>query len=491
MLISWVVAFTLAPQPLVSEEAKPSRLTLEQIFGDEAFEIKRFESARWLADGSGYTVLEPSPDFEEAQDIVRYDPATGERTVLVPATSLVPAEGKEPLSIKEYQWSDDGEQLLIFSNTEKVWRRHTRGDYWLLEIGSGTLRQLGGTAEESSMMFAKLSPDGTRVAWVDFNDKDLFIQDLETLAVTRLTNDEGKHIINGTSDWVYEEEFGLRDGFRWSPDGQHIAYWQFDSEGVGVFNLINSTDTLYPELIPIAYPKVGTTNSACRVGVVPAAGDDTTWFEPEGDPRNHYIPKMGWTESPDEIWLIQLNRLQNTARLMLGNLANGSLRTVMTDRDAAWIDMRNGDPEWTEDGRYFSWISERDGWRHLYLVSRDGKEQRLITVGDYDITEAVYVDETGGWAYVMASPDDPTGRSLFRAPLSGSGTLERVTPVGPAGTHSYQISEDGRWAFHTSGARGQHRGPGGIRGHLYSAHRDFPGCHRRRRRNRRLDDETA
>jgi dipeptidyl-peptidase-4 len=453
MLILSILAMVLASPPLASEEADPSKLTLERIFGEEAVGTERFGPAPWLADGSGYTILEPSTDFEEARDIVRYDLATGERAVLVPAGSLVPVEGEDPLSIKDYQWSDDGEQLLIFTNTKKVWRRNTRGDYWLLDVGDGGLRQLGGDAEESTMMFAKLSPDGTRVVWVDFSDKDLFVQDLETLAVTRLTNDPGEHIINGTSDWVYEEEFGLRDGFRWSPDSRHIAYWQFDSEGVEIFHLINNTDTLYPELTPIPYPKVGTTNSACRVGVIPAGGGDTTWFEPEGDPRNHYIPKMNWAESPDEIWLIQLNRLQNTARVMLGEVETGALRTVFTDTDAAWIDMRNGDPEWTEDGRYFSWLSERDGWRHLYLVSRDGKEQRLITTGDYDITEAVHVDEAGDWAYVMASPDDPTSRSLFRASLSGSGTLERVTPAGPAGTHSYRVSDDGQWAFHTFSSR--------------------------------------
>ena len=150
-----------------------------------------------------------------------------------------------------------------------------------------------------------------------------------------------------------------------------------------VFYLINNTDSLYPELTPIPYPKVGTTNSACRVGVIPAGGGKTTWFEPEGDPRNHYIPKMGWAESPAEIWLIQLNRLQNTAKVMLGAVESGTLRTVFTDQDEAWIDMRYGDPEWTEDGRYFSWLSERDGWRHLYLVSRDGKELRLVTTGDW------------------------------------------------------------------------------------------------------------
>ncbi|MCW8984468.1 MAG: DPP IV N-terminal domain-containing protein, partial [Thermoanaerobaculales bacterium] len=453
-LLLWICVIALAPSLLASEETDPSRLTLERIFEEEEFEVEAFGPARWLKDGSGYTTLEASEEGEEAKEIVRYDPATGERTIVVPVTSLVPAGGEEPLSIEDYLWSEDGRRLLIFTNTEKVWRRNTRGDYWLLDIGSGKLRQLGGEAKESSMMFAKLSPDGTKVAWVDFEQKDIYVQNLESLAVARLTDDQGEYIINGTSDWVYEEEFGLRDGFRWSPDGHHIAYWQFDSEGVETFNLINNTDTLYPELTPVPYPKVGTTNSACRVGVIPAGGGDTTWFEPEGDPRQHYIPKMGWAESSNEIWLIQLNRLQNTARMMLGSVDTGTLRTVFIDRDEAWVDMRHDDPLWIEDGNCFTWLSERDGWRHLYLVSRSGEKTRLVTAGDYDVTELVKIDSSDTWAYVMASPDDTTSRYLYRTRIDGTGELERVTP-GPAGTHSYQVSEDGRWAIHTFSSREQ------------------------------------
>ncbi len=436
-----------------AETAEASKLTLERIFEDSEFEARRFGPARWLEDGSGYTTLEGAEGFEDAKEIVRYSPETGERFVLVSAASLSPSKGAEPLTIEDYQWSDDSSSVLIFTNTERVWRHNTRGDYWLLERESGRLRKLGGEAEESTMMFAKLSPDGTRVAWVDFIEKDLYVQDLASLEVTRLTADEDEHIINGTSDWVSEEEFDLRDGFRWSPDGRHIAFWQFDSEGVGTFNLINNTDSTYPKLTPLPYPKVGTTNSACRVGVIPSAGGDTTWFEPEGDSRHHYIPKMGWVEGSGEIWFIRMNRLQNEAEVMIGAIERGELRSVFADRDQAWIDMRYGDPEWIDDGRWFTWVSEKDGWRHLYLVSRDGREERLVTVGDYDITEVAHVDEASGWAYVMASPDDPTSRYLFRVSLSGDGALERVTPDGRDGTHSYQISDDGNWAIHSFSSR--------------------------------------
>jgi dipeptidyl-peptidase-4 len=452
-VISWLLVVALVSSSLAFEEIDAARLTLERIFEEEAFRPEEFGPVRWLEDGSGYTTLEASEETEDTKEIVRYEPATGKRSVLVPATSLVPAEDEAPLAIEDYTWSKDGRRLLIFTNTKKVWRRHTRGDYWLLDIGSGALRQLGGEVEESSMMFAKLSPDGTRVAWVDFNQKDLYVQDLGDLTVTRLTDDKGEYIINGTSDWVYEEEFDLRDGFRWSPDGKYLAFWQFDSEGVETFHLINNTDTLYPQLTPIAYPKVGTTNSACRVGVIPVGGGHTTWFEPEGDPRNHYIPKMGWVEGTNEIWLIQLNRLQNTSRVMLGNVDTGALRTVFIDSDKAWVDMRHDDPRWIDNGNRFTWLSERGGWRHLYLVSGLGNTRRIIvTSGDYDVIELVHVDEANGWAYVMASPDDPTSRYLYRTRLDGTEELERVTP-GPMGTHSYQISDDGRWAIHTHSSR--------------------------------------
>ncbi len=450
--ISLILVFAVHAAVAAEEPPDPSQLTLERIFGEEEFEVETFGPARWLEDGSGYTTLESSEEIEEAKEIVRYDPSTGRRSVLVPATSLVPAEGEEPLEIDDYLWSEDGRRLLIFTNTKKVWRRNTRGDYWLLDIGSAKLQQLGGETGESSMMFAKLSPDGRKVAWVDFDQKDLFVQDLESLEVRQLTNDPGEYIINGTSDWVYEEEFDLRDGFRWSPDSRHIAYWQFDSEGVGTFNLINNTDTLYPALTPIPYPKVGTTNSACRVGVIPASGGETIWFEPEGDPRQNYIPKMGWAESSGEIWLIRLNRLQNAAGVMLGDIESGELSSVFADRDDAWVDLHN-DPQWIDDGRFFTWLSERDGWRHLYLVSRSGEEVRLVTTGEYDVTKVVHVDVGGGWAYFMASPEDPTCRFLYRTTLDAKEVLERVTPSGPAGSHSYQVSEDGRWAIHTFSSR--------------------------------------
>ncbi len=283
----------------------------------------------------------------------------------------MPDEGADPLTINDYQWSDDGTRLLVFTNTKKVWRRNTRGDYWLLHLKNGTLqkarRRHRRVHHDVRQVLARRQPGGVG----ELRRQGPLRPGPRNPRGDPADPDEAEHVINGTTDWVYEEEFHLRDGFRWSPDGRHIAYWQFDSAGVGTFYLINNTDSVYPELTrPIPYPKVGTTNSACRVGVVPAGGGDTTWFEPEGDPRITTSPRWVGRRAPGDL-AIQLNRLQNTARMMLGDISDGALKTVFTDRDDAWVDLHD-DPQWLEDGRFFTWLSERDGWRHLYLVARDG-----------------------------------------------------------------------------------------------------------------------
>jgi len=437
---------TFSVSLLAEEKIDSSFLTLERIFTSKEFESEKFGPARWLENESGYTTLECSKTKAGGQDIVRYDPVTGRREILVPSTRLIPPGESIPLKIDNYEWSPDRELLLIFTNTKRVWRENTRGDYWILDLKSWKQRKLGGDAEPSTLMFAKFSPDGGSVGYVHKNN--IFVEDLGDYRITQLTTDGSSTIINGTFDWVYEEEFFLRDGFRWSPDGKSIAYWQLDTEGVRDFYLINNTDSLYPRIIPIQYPKVGETNSACRVGVVSANGGETRWFKVSGDPRNHYIARMDWAENSEEIVFQRLNRLQNTNKVMLGDAHTGRVWTILTERDDAWIEVGN-DLHWLDDGKHFTWVSERDGWGHVYLVSRSGKEVRLITPGEFDVIRVQSIDEKGGWLYYIASPDNPTQRYLYRVRLNGSGKSERLTPLNQSGTHSYQISPNSKWAFHT------------------------------------------
>src|ERR1700728_106624 len=201
--------------------------TLDRMFNRHEFDAKQFGPARWIENGAAYTTLEPSPDFPQTsdeedapQDIVRYETATGQRRILVQASELVSSSGAKPLSIENYAWSDDAKRLLVYTNSKKVWRRNTRGDYWVLDLATRKLLKLGGDAPESSLMFAKFAPAGTSGAFVRANN--IYVEDLATQKIRALTTSGSAALINGTSDWVNEEELGIRDGFRWSPDGKSI-----------------------------------------------------------------------------------------------------------------------------------------------------------------------------------------------------------------------------------------------------------------------------
>ncbi len=420
--------------------------TIERIYGTADFTPAAFSQTEWFDGGRRFVALEPSDDGQ-GRDLVSFDTATGAREVLVPAAALVPPGASEPLTIASYAWSADRARLLVFTNTRRVWRQNTRGDYWVLDRAAGTLSKLGGSAPEASLMFAKFSPDGSRVGWV--RDGNLYVEDLESGAITPVTTDGGGDLINGTSDWVNEEEFGIRDGFRWSPDGRFIAYWRFDTSGVGRFTLINNTDTLYPEITVFPYPKVGTVNSAVSVHVADLAAGRSRRVATPGDPRNTYIPRMEWADA-DTLMLQHMNRLQNVTSVLLARPSDGSVTRVFEDRSSAWLDaVDDEDVAWLSGGGEFTWVSEKDGWRHVYAIARDGSRERLLTRFDGDAMGINAIDTRGGRLYFTASPGNATERYLYMSRLDGDGSVIRVTPAAEPGTHSYDISPDGRWAIHT------------------------------------------
>jgi dipeptidyl-peptidase-4 len=440
----------LGPEIRCQEKADLSILTLERIFDSREFAPARFGPARWMKDGESYTTVEESASVKGGKDIVLYAAGTGQREILVPAEKLIPPGETARLSLDNYEWSVDGKFLLVFTNTRRVWRQNTRGDYWVVDLAAGELKKLGAGLEPQSLMFAKFSPQGDRVAYVSNNN--IYVEPLSGGAVSPLTRDGSETLINGTFDWVYEEELNLRDGFRWSPDGVSIAFWQLDSSAVREFSMINNTDGLYPRVIAFRYPKVGEANSAGRVGVVSSSGGGVMWLAVPGDPADNYIARMDWARNSREIMIQHLNRLQNTNDVLIGDAATGEVRTVFTDRDDCWVEVCDG-VHWLDKGRGFTWLSERDGWNHAYRVSREG-DVRIITPGEFDVLSVEAVDEKGGWLYYIASPDNPTRRYLWRARLDGRGNPERLTPAAETGTHAYDISPNAQWAFHTFSAFG-------------------------------------
>jgi dipeptidyl-peptidase-4 len=402
------------------------------------------QQLNWLKEGNAFLQ-------QEKGEIVQVSLPDLQKKTIVSKTMLMPDGQKEPLLVKGYAFSKDQSKVLIFTNTKRVWREETRGDYWVLDMVSKKLTQIGKARPESTLMFAKFSPDGTQVGYV--SERNIYVENLASGKVKLLTSTNGTlKLINGTFDWVYEEEFFCRDGFRWSADSKSIAYWQIDANKIRDYYMINTTDSIYPTIIPVEYPKVGERPSPYKIGVVSIAKGKTTWMKIPGDPGNTYVPRMEWA-SNNELIIQYLNRKQNESSIMICDAKSGQTNTIHYEKSGSWIDLANGSMTdywtWLNGDFNFLWQSEKDGWNHLYQLNRKGENEILITKGNYDVIDIVRVDDKNGFIYFYASPDNATQKYLYRVKINENATAERLTPANQVGTHGYQISPDGKYALHT------------------------------------------
>lgn len=403
---------------------------------------------KWTREGGAFYKV-------NSGSIVRVDLPESRETVIVSADQLRPVGYGRPLVIRNFTFSDDGRKVLIFTNAKRVWRYDTRGDYWVLDRMTRQLTQVGKGRPESSLLFAKFSPDASKVAYC--SQHNLYVEDLATGIGKCLTSTNNTpKLINGGFDWVYEEELECRDGFRWSPDGRHLAYWQIDANRIKDYLMLNTTDSTYPFVVPVEYPVAGEAPSPYRIGVVDVASGDNRWMDIPGDPAQSYLPRMEWAANSTELILQQLNRKQNESKLLLGDIATGRTTEIYDEKDSAYIECKGywqdgviAGWDWINGGREFLWVTEKDGWRHIYRVSRDGRKETLLTRGDFDVMRVSLIDEKNNQLYFIASPGNATQKYLYRIRLDGKGRPERVTPAGEPGTHQYDLSPDGRFALHT------------------------------------------
>lgn len=407
------------------------------------------QGLRWAPEGNAYYRV-------EGGEINRYSLPANTKTTFVSRAELTPT-GAQALRVRNYAFSKDQSKLLIFTNTQRVWRLDTRGDYWVLDLKTKALTQIGKSRPASSLMFAKLSPDGTKAAYV--SEQNVYVEDLSSGQVKAITTDGNRKLINGTFDWAYEEEFACRDGFQWSPDSKQLSFWQLDARQIRDFYMINNTDSVYSKIIPVAYPTAGQTPSPARIGVADVTSGKITWLALPGDAKQHYLPRMEWN-SASEILVQQLNRKQNESKIFSCHPQTGVATQVYVETDAAWIDLYTPWENvyaldfrhyfrWLNGGKEFLWMSEKDGWRHAYRISKDGTKQTLITVGDYDVMDIRLVDEKNNLLYFLASPQNATQKYLYKIKLDGKGKAELVTPSALAGTHDYSISPTGTFASHS------------------------------------------
>lgn len=420
-------SWTQIPQELQS--------TLRAIFDRGEFNARFFRGV-WLHDSSGYTVLE-APAGANESEIVQYDSATGKRTVLASLSQLVPQGATEPLRIEDYSLSPDGTLLLIQTNGRKDEESGRRiADYWLLELSSGKLRRLV-TGIDPVPMSRSFSPNSRRILYVLRHN--LYVYDLDTRSTNTLTNDGVVGTVsNGNA--------------MWSPDGRHVAYVQSDSSAVPLRPVLDPVDPTYPRVLYVRYARVGTTIPTLRIGVVSADGSETLWLPIKGEPSGFYLRELSWLKNSEELVVEKLSRSRDRREFLVANIRTGKISCIYHETDKAWVDasyQTNAGLEWIDKGRSFLILSEKDGWRRAYVVSRDGSLERPLTPGGIDIISRVRVDETEGWFYYLASPDNATQRYLYRVRLDGTARPEQVTPANQPGTHKYELSFDCRWAFHT------------------------------------------
>jgi dipeptidyl-peptidase 4 len=460
LLAALLLVAVVAPE-VSAQRAGAPELSLRTLFASPTFHGASFQSGRWAQAGPVIRYVERD-SATGATHLIEFNLETDARTRLIDGRRLRRPDGEGLIQIEDYAYSADRSRVLLYTDSAPVWRLNTQGFYYVYDLGTGAVTPLS-DRETGFQMFAKFDPAGQRVAFV--RHRDLFLVDLASMTETRLTDSGAEGgIINGTFDWVYEEEFGLRDGFQWSPDGQHIAFFQLDESATREYQMID-VRPLYPDVFRYRYPKAGEANSEIRVGVIdtPAGGvgetrffETGTWFS--GDPDTEYLALMGWTPPVDgghQVWMLRLNRDQNDLDLLYGHPGTGEVRVVLNEREDAWIDVETGFSDldmgkitFLDDGEHFVWRSDRSGFSHLYLYRTDGTLVRQLTTGDWDVTSFSGIDEAAGAVYVTGTLESPFERHLYRVAYHDVDAAP-VRITGEPGWHAVNTSSDLRYYIGT------------------------------------------
>jgi len=445
---SKLILFLIIPFSIFAQETD-SLLTLERIYDSREFRSDNQRPISWIEEGDAFVTIEKG---EAGNDqLIKYQSKNYKSNIYLAAKKL--AANGQNLGIEDFSLSPDGSNVMIFTNSSRVWRSNTKGDFWVYDFDTDKLKKLGKDFSSSSLMFAKFSEDNQFVAYVhDFN---IYKENFKTGEIMQLTQDGTGDIINGTFDWVYEEEFGMRDGFAWNPDASKIAFWQLDASEIGTFYMINNTDSVYSKPIPVQYPKAGFDPSSAKIALVDTKTSKINWIPIPGDPVQHYLPAMQWVNE-DLLLIQQMNRKQNELNIFTYKPSISELNKIYTETEETWVDLRypdissnqwgNNDQLILDNGTSFLRMTENDGWRHIYKISLETGEKTLLTPGNYDVAAYYQTDDKN--LYIVASPENATQRYLYSVPLNGKGKLNKITPQNFEGVNTYDVSPNGEYALH-------------------------------------------
>ena len=421
-LLLWLLATHLA----FAQTRKPFTLDGTRMFFPES--VPGFN---WMNDGQFYTALEKDGSF---LNLVKYQSATGTAVqTLVKGKVLLPAGSTEPIRFDDYSLSNDESKIMFSTQTEGIYRRSSKAVFYVYDLNTKTLQNLS----SGKQSYATFSPDGSKVAFC--RDNNLFVTNLSDKSEKAVTN-EGRFnfIINGSTDWVYEEEFSFAQAFFWSPKGDRLAYYRFDESQVREYNMQIWGD-LYPKDYKFKYPKAGEANSTVRIAVYDLSSAKSTVMD-TGTETDVYIPRVKWTTDNNLLSIKRMNRLQNKLEILHADAATGKSTVVFSETADTYVDLEfTDDLTYLEQNKGFVQSSERNGFKHLYLFDMSGKLIRQITQGNWEVSDLKGIDEKTQTLFFTSTEVSPLERQLYSISLSGK-NKKRLTVE--KGTHNPEFSKD-------------------------------------------------
>lgn len=392
-----------------------------------------------MPDGEHYSNLEKN---NQGQNIISYSFKSGKATdTLLEANDL--RFNGSIINIESYSFSSNGKKILLSVDQEAIYRHSTKEEYYVYDLGTRTLSHI---TKNGKSMYGRFSPDGNQLAYV--RENNLYLYNLNTNRESSVTTDGNKNaIINGATDWVYEEEFAMDIAFAWSPDGKKIAYYRFDESQVKEYNLTTYGDS-YPQEERYKYPKAGENNSKVEIHIYDIAFQkDTRVFST--DPDWEYIPRMKWTSDSDVLSFQRMNRHQNVVELVFYSIKANSLQTILKEESNSYIPVTN-DLTFLKDGKQFIWTSSKDGFNHIYLYQTNGKLIKQITSGPFEVSKFYGIDEKNQTCYYLSTEKSPLERQLYS--ITNSGKKKLLTPE--KGTHKIEFSEGLKYYVDTYSSMG-------------------------------------
>ena len=405
-------------------------ITISDIYEKGTFRQKSVRGINWMKDGRYYSA-------QQGNDIVKYDVTTGEQV----ETILKGANLQPSISFSSYSFSEDESKLLLMTERESIYRRSYRAEFYVYDLENNDLKKLSNGGKQS---YARFSPNGTKVAFTRNND--LFYVNITDMSEVRVT-DDGKfnHIINGSTDWVYEEELSFTRAFEWSGDGKSLFYLTFDESKVREYNMqVWRNGQLYPEDYRFKYPKAGEDNAKVTATLYDLASRKKTPVD-LGNDQEYYIARIKCTQSPTQFSLVRLTRLQNQLDILHVSSTDGSVNVVLSEKNQRYIDIDFVDElTYLKDGKHFLHASERSGYKHLYLYTVEGKLVNPITTGRWEVSSLEGIDESGRKAkvYFTSTEMSPLQRQFYVIDIQGKG---KKTLRGEQGWHDINMSSDTKY----------------------------------------------